>query len=331
MFFPRKNKILTIFCCLVFLFIPEKSVSVEEFYSFADTTGTLKSNDSKGYNDIVLFKDKFIAVGTDGRIDCISKSGEKVLVDSSCMYNLNCAFSNDEFLIAAGNHGTILYSSDGKNFYQVDSGTEKNINGITFKNGLLVAGAERGTILVSKNGKSWNALPLQMKGNILSISANTSFFAGVSDSGEIVKSFDGMKWEIQDYNQEYAGYNQYSIFRKIVASPYSIVIIGIHKDGSPSIICSSLGNVWTERLPIYQDDQGVVQGLTNRPNGIAYDPERDQFVVACDHGELLVLPPCSKCNKWAKISERNLHAIFYFDNCLVVVGEEFSVLIQRVS
>jgi hypothetical protein len=331
MFFPIKKIMHTIIYCLVFLFITEISVSAEELYSYADTSSISESNDSKGYSDIVLFKDTFIAVGTDGRIDCISKSGEKVPVDSSGKYNLNCAFSNDELIIAAGDHGTILYSSDGKNFYQVESGTEKKINGITFKNGLLVAGTDRGTILVSKNGKFWNALSTQIRGNILSLSANTSFFIGVSDSGEIVKSVDGITWEIQDYNREYAGYNQYSIFRKILASPNSIVIIGIHKDGSPSIVCSSLGNVWTERPPIYQDDQGVVQGLTNKPNGIAYDPERDQFVVVCDNGELLVLPPCSKCNKWAKISERNFHAIFYFNNCLLIVGEEFSVLIQRMS
>ena len=333
MLFQSDKIILALLCWSSFLSSADKSVSHKpgQHDPFSDTAYVSELKDSKGYRDIVQFKDKFIAVGTDGRIDCITQSGEKTPVDSSCTYTLHCAFSNEEILIAAGDHGAILYSTDGKSFYHTESGTDKSIHGIVSKNGLLVAGADSGTLLSSKNGISWNSIPTAIKGNIVSLSANNSFFMGVSDIGEIIKSFDGIHWNIQDYNNEYAGFNKNSTFKKVLAAQNSIVIIGTTDDGLTSILFSSLGTVWTERIPIYQDSQGVVTCLTSKPNGITYDPDRDQFILACDHGELLSLPPCSKCNKYAKISEIDLHGIIYFDNRLLIGGDEFSVFIQRLQ
>jgi hypothetical protein len=141
---------------------------------------------------------------------------------------------------------------------------------------------------------------------------------------------DGIHWDIQDYNKAYAGYNKYSKFKKILAAENGIVIIGEHEDGSPSILFSALGNVWAERLPVYHDNRGKVFYLTNKPNGITYDPERDQFILACDHGELFSLPNCSKCNQYKKISESDLNAIIYADNCLLIAGEDYSLFIHQL-
>jgi hypothetical protein len=233
-------------------------------------------------------------------------------------------------LLAAGDQGTILYSSDGKSFYREESGTDQNINGIAFKNGLILAGTNKGIILSSKDGKSWNILQTNAKGNIISLSVNSNFFIGVTDAGEIIKSVDGTNWEIKDYNKEYAGYNKFSNFKKIITNQNSIVIIGIHDDGSPSILFSSLGNVWTERIPVYQDNHGMTCYLTQKPNAITYDPVGDQFILACDNGELFTLPTCVKCNEFKKISEIDLNAIIYVDYYLVVVGNEYSFFIQRL-
>jgi len=315
--------------CLILLSPADISVKAEERYSLFDTSYVSKSDNSKGYNDIVFFKDRFITVGTDGRIDCIYRSGERIPVNNSSIYKLNCAFSCGEILITAGDHGTILYSSDGKSFYRTESGTDKSINGITYKNGLIIAGADNGTILTSKNGISWNIVPAKIKGNIVSLTANNSFFIGISDAGEIIKSFDGIIWEIQDYNKEYTGYNKYSKFKKILAAQNSIIIIGTHYDGSPSILFSSLGHVWAERESIYQNNQGLISCLTTKPNGITYNPDRDEFILACDNGELFILPTCTKCNKYIKLSEDNLNAVIYADNYLLIVGDDFSVFIQK--
>jgi hypothetical protein len=323
------NKIFpTVIGCLILLSLADKSVQAEENSNLSDTTCISETDDSKGYSDIVLFRNKLIAVGTDGRIDCISKSGEKVPLEYSSSIKYNCAFSNDEILIAAGDNGTILYSSDGENFYRAETGINKNINGITSKNGLIIAGADSGIILTSTNGKSWNIIPTEVKGNIISLSANNSFFIGITDAGEIIKSFDGNKWEINDYNKEYAGYNRYAKFKKILAAHNSIVTIGTHDDGSPSILFSSLGNVWAERIPVYNDDQGMDCYLTKEPNDITYNPDRDEFILACDGGELLSLPSCNKCNEYNKISENDLHSLIYVDNYLLISDDEFSVFIQ---
>jgi hypothetical protein len=305
-----------LYCLLLFLSLVDQSVS----------NG---SGIRQGFTDIAHFRGRFLAVGTDGRIDCISPSGERVAVDRSNQDKLNCVFSNGELLIAAGDHGTILYSSDGKNFYRAESGTDQCIHGIASQNGLILAGAENGTLIISKDGKSWSGVQTSAKGNILSLSSNHFFFIGITDAGEIMKSLDGMTWEIQDYNQEYAGYNPHSKFKKVLATQYTIVIIGTHEDGSPSILFSSLGNVWAERFPIYHDD-GMICSLTSEPNGIAYDSGGDQFILACDQGELLSLPACTKCNEYKKISENNLNAIIYLDDRLVIVGDEFSVFVQRL-
>ncbi|MBN2425319.1 MAG: hypothetical protein JXR46_03600 [Calditrichaceae bacterium] len=283
-----------------------------------------------GYKDIVFFRDKYIAIGTDGRIDNISIHGEKLTIDSSCQYKLNSAFSNVNLFIAVGEHGLIIYSTDGNTFIRAESGTDKNISGITFKNGLIIAGAEDGALLTSRDAKVWNLIKTKAQGNILSLSSNNSLFIGVTDAGEIIKSTDGVKWEIRDYNKEYAGYNPYSKFKKILAVDNNIFIIGTHEDGSPSILFSSLGNVWAERLPVYYDDKGSVNYLISEPNDITYDPDQDQFILACEKGELFTLPGCSKCNKLIKISESDLSAIIYYNNFLLIGDADYSVFIQRL-
>lgn len=328
------NRIFLIIIGFLFLItLAYKSVKAAKLYNLYDTDRILETDSINGYSDVVLFKGRFFAVGTDGRIDYISNSGEKKLVYNSFklkQIKLNCAFSDENILIAAGDHGTILYSFDGKDFYPAKSETDNNIYGITSKDGIIMAGSDGGALLTSKNGKSWSIIQTEAKGKILSLSANNSFFIGVSDAGEIIKSSDGIKWEIKDYNKEYTGYNRYTKFRKILAIQKSVIIIGTHDDGSPSILFSSLGNVWAERLPVYHDDHGMECYLTNKPNDVTYNSNRDEFIIACDKGELFILPSCTKCNEYIKISENDLNAIIYADNYLFIVGEGFSTFIQNV-
>ncbi len=196
------------------------------------------------------------------------------------------------------------------------------------RNGLIIAGADSGLILASKNGTAWTSIATAIKGNIISLTSNASFFFGVSDSNEILKSVDGLHWEIQDYNKEYAGYTRRITLRKIFANQNSMIIVGLYDDGSPAVLFSSMGTVWAERVPVYEDAQGFYSSLTQKPNAITYDPDRDQFIVACDHGELFSLPSCSKCDKYLKISESDLHGLVYFDGRLFIVGDGFSVFIQ---
>jgi len=283
----------------------------------------------KGYRDIIFYNGKFLAVGNDGRIDFINHSGERIPAVNTCKNDLNCVVSNGQMLVVAGKNGTILFSADGQIFTRVESGTDKDINGITCKYDLIIAGVDNGTILISKDGKSWNSKHLEVKGNILSLSANDSFCIGITDRGEIIRSNDGFNWEIRDYNKEYSGYNKSCIFKKVIAAKNRIVIIGRHDDGSPAVLFSSLGNVWTERSLIYNDDHGMIQFLTNEPNDITYDLVHDQFILACDNGEIFSLPSCTKCNESFTISDRDLFAIICTDDLLLSAGEGFTISIIK--
>jgi len=280
---------------------------------------------NKGYKDIICYKEKFLAVGTDGRIDYIDISGERSPAGYICKNDLNCVVYENQMLVIGGADGIILFSSDGHVFNKVNSGTNNNINDIVFYNGLLITGADKGTILISLNGKSWSIVHLPVKGNIMSLSANDSFCIGITDNGEIIRSDDGLNWEITDYNQEYGGYNKSCKFKKVTVTTKRIVLVGIHNDGSPAVLFSSLGNVWTERSLIYNDNHGMIQFLRNKPNDITYDPARDQFILACDNGELFSLPSCTKCNVLFKVSSNDLSAVICTDNILVSAGEDFFI------
>jgi hypothetical protein len=279
--------------------------------------------DKKGYRDIICYQDKFMAVGTGGRIDYINTSGERTTAANITKNDLNCIISANQILLTGGLNGTILFSSDGQVFNEVKSGTNNTINDIAFKRGLFIAGADKGTILLSANGQSWSMIHLSVKGNIISLAANDSFFTGVTDTGEIIRTDDGISWEITDYNKEYAGFNRPCKFRKVYVTAKRIVLIGSHDDGSPAVLFSSLGNVWTERTLIYTDNHGMVRFLTNTPNDITYDSARDQFILACDNGELFSLPSCTKCNVSVKISSNDLSAALVNGNLLLCAGEEF--------
>jgi len=66
-----------------------------------------KSKTAAGYRDIESYKDRFIAVGANGRIDIINNRGE--VTDNLIPVNkddLNCAIADNQILIAAGDNGT---------------------------------------------------------------------------------------------------------------------------------------------------------------------------------------------------------------------------------
>lgn len=282
-----------------------------------------KPVNASGYNDIIFDGSKFFAVGSGGRIDAIEPAGKKTSLPVAGSADLNCIASGDQTLIAAGNNGTILIRPGEGQFSRVTAGTNKNINCITFFRDLWIAGADDGLLLVSKNGQTWTLNQPGFKGNILSLDCNNSLCFGVTDRGEIIKSSDGLNWQVKDYNKDYQGYNKPCIFRKIIAVQNKIMIIGVHDDSTPAVLYSSLGNVWTERSLSYKDNNGSMNELTDAPNDIAYNPESDEFFVACDNGIIFILPSCSHCNMLYKVAESNIRGIARGNDRLMLAGEKF--------
>jgi hypothetical protein len=279
----------------------------------------------KGYRDVLFYNGKFLAVGSDGRIDLFNKSGEKSPVVAGNGSGLHCIVTYGDMLVAAGEKGTILYSGDGKMFEKAESGTERDINGLAAGRNLFIAGADNGILLLSGNGISWNIVRPGVKGNIVSVTAGSSSFYGVTDAGEIIRSGDGFNWQVIDYNTKYSGYNKPCMFRKILTGNNRVFICGKHYDGSPAVLFSAMGNVWTERILNYQDEQGMISFLTSEPNSMTYDPVRDQFILGCNDGEIFSLPSCTKCNASARVSGNDIYAITCTDDLLLCAGEGFSL------
>jgi hypothetical protein len=298
----------------------------ELLYSFS-----LQGNkqDSGGYKAIARYEDGFIAAGTDGRIDRITVSGAVIKSEKFPGEKFNCIISDGKKVIAGGDRGILLLSFEKGIFRKVDSNTKENINSLSLFRGIIIAGTDHGEIISGDGEGSFKRTRLPLKGNIVSVSARESDCFGVSDEGEIIHSVDGIKWDIIDFNKVYSGYYKTSYFTKVLVTDNRIAITGIHNDGSPVLILSTLGNVWTERPLIYTDDQGYKNVLEETPNDIIYNDSEDQFYLACSKGKVMQLPACNQCNKLAVISEENLMGISFNDNTIVIVGGNF--LIKAVS
>lgn len=329
--FIKKSKfgqsLLLVLCLLCFDNTHLIARGKEQNDSLASSLFNKVSNPSKnkGYRNIAAFKDYFIAVGTDGRMDHINKSGEVHPIANPFMADLNSVICDSERVIAVGDEGTILVYADGEKCTKIESGTNKNINGIASFKGIFIAVADQGTILLNKSHNTWSCIKLALKGDIVSISAGTAFCIGVTNKGEIIKTSDGINWSIFDYNAEYEGYSKRCVFKSVVYSGNTIAIIGEHEDKSPVVLLSSGGNVWVERTLYYIGAYGKNYFLTNLPNNICFDALNDQFILVCDKGEVFSLPGCSKCNKSFTITENNLQGIMCSGNTLIMVGDNYFV------
>lgn len=278
-----------------------------------------------GYRDIARFGDTFIAAGSEGRIDCISLSGELIRSDKFTGENFNCISSNDTMIIAAGDDGTIVISPDGNSFREAESGTDNNINSLVLFNNMIIAGADRGEILTGDAKGRFRKIRPGVRGNIVSVSAGNTGCYGVTDEGEIIHSPDGSGWEVFDFNEAYRGYYQPGHFTGVVVTDDIIAVTGFRNDGTPLLIYSSQGKVWTERNLNYTDDMEMQGTLRDMPNDIFYDKDIDQFFIACNSGNLMRLSSCHHCSRLTVLTGENLTAISGAGNIIVTVGSNFFV------
>jgi hypothetical protein len=282
-------------------------------------------NKTEGYRCLIRYEDGFIAAGSGGQIDWISASGKITKSEKFPGENFNCLLEFDQIIVVAGAGGSILISSNGGIFRKAESGTGRNINSLDVFNGYIIAGADHGEILRGDASGSFKKYPLDLKGNIVSVSARNSDCFGVTNEGEIIHSTDGIKWNIIDFNKFYSGFYRPCHFTSVLVTDNRIAVAGIRDDGSPVLVFSSQGSVWTERLLNYTDDKGIDGYLAETPNDIFYDDTGDQFFLACNRGRLMKLPSCSQCNKLAVISAEDLEGISIIENNLMIVGGNFFI------
>lgn len=278
-----------------------------------------------GYADITFSDSGFVAVGSDGRIDRISKDGKVTRSEKIAGESFTSILTVEHQLFVAGKNGTMLVSSDNNPFRKINSGTSNQINCLALFNEKIIAGTDGGEILIGSTDRNFSTISLNLKGNIVSLSAGESACYGVTDQGEIMSSPDGISWNIFDFNTVYAGFYKPCRFTKILAATYNIAVAGIYEDGSPVLMFSTQGNVWAERTLDYNDAQANHVSLNDAPNDIFYDSQRDLFYLACNNGTIMSIPSCSHCNKAARLTSENLTAIWCVDDSLMVTGTNFYI------
>jgi len=280
---------------------------------------------ASSYNALINYADGFLAASSDGRIDWISGSGQIIKSENCPGEELNSLLTYNQQVVTAGNKGSILISSNKGTFQKVETGIDQNIFTLALFKDNILAGSEQGILLIGDEKGIFKKMQLPLLGNIVSLSSNFSDCYGVTDKGEIIHSTDGIHWTIFDFNEFYAGYYKTSHFTHILVTDTQIAITGKHEDGSPTLLFSSQGNVWTERSLTYTDEQGAPASLEDTPNNLVYIPSDDLFILCCSRGKLMKIPSCSHCNKLIECSTKDLKGIAYNGNTLMVAGADYFI------
>ncbi|MDD4032526.1 MAG: hypothetical protein PHS48_04685 [Bacteroidales bacterium] len=288
-------------------------------YSYA-----VQANNSKpeGYTAIISYQDGFLAAGSDGRIDRISKSGTITNFEKFPEERLNCLLSYDQTVIAGGDNGSLLISSS-QGVSKINSGTDRDIHTLALFKEKILAGTDQGEILIGDKNFLFRKINLPLKGNIVSLSARSSDCYGATDEGEIIHTADGIQWDIFDFNRFYSGYYKPCLFTKILATENRIAVAGKHDDGSPVLMFSARGNVWTERTLEYTNDEVMTASLEDIPYDLFYDSGEDLFILCCSQGKVMTIPSCSHCNKLEMYSTEGLRGIAGIGDVLMLVGENY--------
>lgn len=330
---PYKLKTFLLSLTIVFLFQTWMGIEplfggnkvLMEDISPKQSNNPAKTDESIGYKGVVRCYDGFVAAGSGGRIDWIADSGKILGSEKIHEENFNCLLSKDNDVFVAGDHGAMFVSSEKGTFRKVNSGTDKNINSLAHFKSKIIGGTDDGEILSGDGSGSFSKIHLDIRGNIVSVSARNGDCYGVTNEGEIIHTTDGVNWEIFDFNRIYKGFYKPCTFTSILATEKGIAVAGVYTDGSPAFMLSSLGNVWSERALVYNDEQGIQELLTDQPRAIYYDDSHDLFYLACNAGKLMKLPSCSHCNELAEISVNTLAGISGTYEMLMIVGEGFYI------
>jgi len=283
----------------------------------------IKNNKSVGYKTIVRYKDGFIAAGSGGRIDRLSASGKIVKSDTIAGETFTSLLVIGQKFLAGGNKGSVLIFSENGTSQRIGTDTDKNINSLTLFKDMVIAGTDNGELLIGNAREPFRKIELSVTGNIVSVSARTADCFGTTNQGEIIHTTDGINWDVLDFNKVYAGYYKPCHFTRILATPSSIAVTGIHEDGSPVLLFSNQGNVWSDRSLNYTNDDGTGGSLTDSPNNIYYHDTRDEFYLACNNGKLMKIPTCSHCNKVFNLRVVNLFGISGTESDIVVAGDNY--------
>ena len=280
-------------------------------------------NTNQGYKAIINFEDGFLAARTDGKIDFITDKGIVVRSLKIGTASLNCLITYNENTYIAGDSGSIVVYSKKTGFKTHNKISDKNINALVLFNDLVIAGSDKGEVLIGNINGDFKKYQLPIIGNIVSISSRSNECFGVTDEGEIISTIDGLNWKILDFNEYYKGFYKPCKFTCIFATEQQIAIAGKKIDGTPVLLLSNQGNVWSERSLDYTDSDGRISVLEVIPNCINYSVPDDLFILGCSKGKLMTIPSCSHCNKVFEYADFDISCFAIKNKTMIVAGINF--------
>lgn len=304
-----------------------KIIAVSFLFLFLSWKSYSQLESPTGYKDIVAFEDEFIAVGSSGRFDRLNKKGQLLEENTLSAEDLNAALVYGEEVLTAGNKGTLLRINRDGEATEIETGTNQNLLSLAlFKENILACG-ENGTLLISSDVNRWQMVSLPVSETIVSISANSKKCYAVTQKGKTLSSSDGFSWNVFDYNQEYSGFSQSCNFISILATENGLAILGLQANKSPVLLLSQEGKVWTERRFQYKNEKGIWINSTMLPHAIAFDADKDQFVVTGSGGEVVCFPSCSKCTSSYILSDKDFWGVVSKNGRNILVGDDFSTAV----
>lgn len=272
------------------------------------------------YTDVEPFADGFIALTNNGQIDWISENEKVTQTKNFDKEAFKALVVNNQQLIILGFNGQIFYVENDLSIHEIENLSSSSIQCITLFKNKIIAGCEHGELFVGDDVSTLKKLKLELKGSIVSLSSGIKDCYGVTDHGEIIHTIDGLNWTVFDFNSVYKGFYKACAFIKVEVAPKQIAVIGINEDNHPVLLFSSKGNVWTERILDYTDENGAHHLLSDIPTDIFYNTANDQFILTLANGRLITLPSCSHCQKYYKISNEDFNAIAANLSKIMIVG-----------
>ncbi len=289
--------------------------------------------------DVAYGNGLFVAVGYYGSV--ISSNGINWSVGQiiAPYYMLSVTYGNGRF-VAVGNRGIIRSSTDGKNWDTISLPTPLSLNRITYAQNRFVAVGESGSIFTSENGVDWTQVA-GTSGSLSDVSYLNGRFLASGYGSQILASQDGLTWTALpnspcarfvtygngiylaggcEYNKVFASFDAINWFDMPLGNQDWVMNRAIFQGGtfvgigSPAMILTSTGLIWTNR----------VHAISSRLADVEYGS--GQFVSVGDLGSILTSPDGVAWTAQPTVVRTNLSAITYGGGAFVAVGDGGTIL-----
>lgn len=290
-----------------------------------ERSGGMAAQLDRGYLDTVPYALGFLAVGTEGRMDCIEPDGRIVQMTTGTDRTLMAVDTQEDTVVAVGKGGTALLLEEDGVLSTLETGVKSDLYSVCFFNESCFIGTDRGALLKTVDLRNWERVVLPVEGAVTGLAENGERCIAVTDQGETATTLDGITWTTLDYNEYYG---QLVTFHGIEACPPAFLAYGVDKTGAGRVLTTVEGGVWSDRAPLTEEelDAGVAAPTVS---AICWDGQQ-AYVTRMD-GQVLTMPSCTSCNKLQQIGDAPLLTTAHNGGKLLFAGREYNVYIEETE